>query len=1030
MSTVVSREGSEGLRAIIAPEVLRDEFFDAIRNLARTAPIDTVLEIGSSSGEGSTQAWVEGLRQNPRKPQLHCVEVSRERHQVLEEHWRSESFVKCYCGSSVHLDQFPTEEAVTRFYNTVDGPLRSFPLEQVLGWRREDIAYIRTEKSATGLIREIKRIHRIENFGAVLIDGSEFTGSAELDEVYGAEFILLDDTQAYKCHEAHQRLLRDPAYELIMENPKLRHGCSIFRRRRRARFDPLPQDAPVHYFTMVLNGEPFIRHHIEVLKQLPFRWHWHVVEGAAALAHDTAWSVPAGGVLPDDRHHAGLSVDGTTAYLDEFASSYPGQISIHRPPSGRLWDGKLEMVSEPIKHIFEDCILWEIDADELWTTTQLEEGRKMFLEHPERGAAMFWCDYFVGEHLVIASRHCYTQNPEQDWQRAWNFQPGMKWLKHEPPTLCHKAIDGTWRDVAKGRIFTQAETEARGLVFQHFAYATESQVAFKEKYYGYAGAIAAWERLQAARQYPLLLRDFFPWVTDHTEVDTIARRNVVPLARRNAAGQWEFTQHSVPQKVKSTASPTIVVDGIFFQLNNTGIARLWIELFRQWVFSGIAKHVWLLDRDGTAPDIPGIQRHRIGKLDPHNPGPDSLALQEVCDSLSADVFISTYYTCPISTPCVAMIYDMIPERLNLPPGDWQWEHKKNHILHSKHFVCISQATTHDLRCIHPDIPAADITVAYPAAPPEYKPASATEVAAFRTRHGLLKDYIVVSGDRIGIPVGTQGYKNAALAFRAWSLLPKEARDGLTILCTGGKPELEESLRLLAPDAEVRVIRLSEEDLALAFSGAVALVYPSLYEGFGLPVIEAMACGCPVITCRRASLVEVAGDAALYVNPWDPFETASAIAALRNDPPLRSRLVTSGFHQASKFDFVRMATSVASVLFEVASCPARPDAGRLARTWDALRRIQAEDLRPLRTQLAGQQRETSAAQASLQATQGALVETQKSLKESRNALKETQKSLKETLKAKNRSDKKLKEMLEKQRSPLKRLWNRLRRREKP
>ncbi|HSI61987.1 MAG TPA: hypothetical protein VLE43_02680 [Candidatus Saccharimonadia bacterium] len=59
MSTVVSREGSEGLRAIIAPEVLRDEFFDAIRNLARTAPIDTVLEIGSSSGEGSTQAWVE-----------------------------------------------------------------------------------------------------------------------------------------------------------------------------------------------------------------------------------------------------------------------------------------------------------------------------------------------------------------------------------------------------------------------------------------------------------------------------------------------------------------------------------------------------------------------------------------------------------------------------------------------------------------------------------------------------------------------------------------------------------------------------------------------------------------------------------------------------------------------------------------------------------------------------------------------------------------------------------------------------------
>ncbi|RBP36658.1 glycosyltransferase involved in cell wall biosynthesis [Roseimicrobium gellanilyticum] len=1036
MSTVASRDSSDGLHAIIGPEVFCDEFFDAIRDLARTAAIDTVLEIGSSSGDGSTLAWVQGLGLNPRKPELYCLELSRVRHEALEQRWKQEGFVKCFQGSSVELDQYPSEAEVERFYHTVETSLCNYPLEDVLGWLRRDKAYIQEQNVRTGLIREIKRAQGIEHFGAVLIDGSQFTGNAELDEVYGAEFILLDDVQTFKCHEAHQRLLRDPAYELIMENPRLRHGFSIFRRRRRARFDPLPVEVPVHYFTIVLNGEPFIRHHIEVLKQLPFRWHWHVVEGAADLMHDSSWSVAAGGSVPEDQHRNGLSVDGTTAYLDQLVSSYPGQISIYRPPTGRLWEGKIEMVSEPLKRIFEDCVLWEVDVDELWTVEQFVEGRKMFLEHPEKSAAKFWCDFFVGEKLVIASRHCYAQNPAQEWLRAWSFQPGMKWESHAPPVLSRRQIDGTWRDVASGSIFGHAETASRGLVFQHFAYATEAQAAFKERYYGYAGAVKGWQRLQAERQTPLLLRDFFPWVTDHTEVDAATNRNIIPLARRNGAGQWEFTQHSPPRQAKLTASPTIVVDGIFFQLNNTGIARLWIELLREWVRSGIAEHVWLLDRDGTAPDIPGIRRHRVRRLDTSHPGPDSFMLQDVCDALGADVLVSTYYSCAISTPCVAMIYDMIPERLNLPPGDWQWEHKKHSLTHSRHFVCISEATANDLRCMHPEIAPADVTVAHPAAPHEYKPASADDIAAFRERHGIYLDYIILSGDRIGIPVGTQGYKNAALAFRAWSLLPKEERDSLLILCTGGNLDLEESLRLLAPDAEVRVIRFSEEDLALAFSGAVALVYPSLYEGFGLPVIEAMACGCPVITCQRASLVEVAGDAAVFVNPWDPHETASAITTLRHDAKERSRLIAAGFAQAARFSFARAASSVASTLFEVASRPATPEDDRLAKMWAALRHMQtsASTVRQLTDQLEGQQHAALAAREALSFMQKALVEnqqnltdTQKSLKESRNALKEAQKALKELQKAKKRSEKQLKQMREKPSSPLKRIWNRLRRR---
>ncbi|MEZ0388421.1 MAG: hypothetical protein ACAI34_15205, partial [Verrucomicrobium sp.] len=67
--------------------------------------------------------------------------------------------------------------------------------------------------------------------------------------------------------------------------------ASLFRRRRSTVLDAPRADLPVHYFTLVLNGEPFIRHHLEVMKQLSFPWHWHIVEGAASLHHDTGWSL-------------------------------------------------------------------------------------------------------------------------------------------------------------------------------------------------------------------------------------------------------------------------------------------------------------------------------------------------------------------------------------------------------------------------------------------------------------------------------------------------------------------------------------------------------------------------------------------------------------------------------------------------------------------------------------------------------------------------------------------------------------------
>ena len=253
----------------------------------------------------------------------------------------------------------------------------------------------------------------------------------------------------------------------------------------------------IHFLTIVLDGMPWLPVQLAMLNRLKMDWRWHIVEGVAENKHCTKWCKP---ITPR------FSMDGTTEFLDQLLTH--DRVYVYRKI---LWDGKIEMVNEPFNTSHQAGFIWQMDSDECWEPWQIEHMIRMFNAQPKRTHAQFRCRYFFGPDIVITSRNTYGNREDFEWYRVWRWQYGQKFITHEPPSIPGSDIYP----------FKAAETEREELVFDHYAYTTEEQVAFKETYYGYAGAVDAWRRLQANTVWPVKLGKFIPWVKDNAEVNKL-----------------------------------------------------------------------------------------------------------------------------------------------------------------------------------------------------------------------------------------------------------------------------------------------------------------------------------------------------------------------------------------------------------------------------------------------------------------------------------------------------------------------------
>jgi glycosyltransferase involved in cell wall biosynthesis len=276
-------------------------------------------------------------------------------------------------------------------------------------------------------------------------------------------------------------------------------------------------------------------------------------------------------------------------------------------------------------------------------------------------------------------------------------------------------------------------------------------------------------------------------------------------------------------------------------------------------------------------------------------------------------------SCPV--PAVVTVHDL--GYLHYPAAhrpfdrwylDWT---TRRHTRVARHLIADSQATKNDLIDFYGANPD-QISVVYLGRDETLAPVTDPQViAAAKVKYNIAGDYFLYLGT-------LQPRKNLVRLVEAFhSAVDSLPNESLKLVIAGRQgwlyADIFERVRQLGLTDRILLPGfISETDKPALLSGALAYVYPSLYEGFGLPVLEAMACGAPVLTSNVSSLPEVAGPAALLVDPQETGQIAAGMVQLATNADLRRRLVEQGFRQILQFSWTQAAAQILEILEAVAS----------------------------------------------------------------------------------------------------------------
>jgi glycosyltransferase involved in cell wall biosynthesis len=273
---------------------------------------------------------------------------------------------------------------------------------------------------------------------------------------------------------------------------------------------------------------------------------------------------------------------------------------------------------------------------------------------------------------------------------------------------------------------------------------------------------------------------------------------------------------------------------------------------------------------------------------------------------------------------VVTVHDLIPilagrgliPGVSRPRPSWLAEWTARYYRKAVRLIAISENTKRDL-IAHFGCKPEHIEVVHFGVNPAFRPGTPDERLNFRVRNGLPDNVKVV------LMTGHQYYKNHETGLRVLEKLQRRYGTSLVLLRVGRTtPEWrEQRARSTLPDQIIELDSLRQDRMPELYNAVDCLLFPSWYEGFGLPPLEAMACGTPVVTSNAASLPEAVGDAALTAAPDDVDGLAEAVARLLEDGELRAVQIAKGLDHARRFKWSDNAKSVMATYQQLTECQA-------------------------------------------------------------------------------------------------------------
>jgi glycosyltransferase involved in cell wall biosynthesis len=293
---------------------------------------------------------------------------------------------------------------------------------------------------------------------------------------------------------------------------------------------------------------------------------------------------------------------------------------------------------------------------------------------------------------------------------------------------------------------------------------------------------------------------------------------------------------------------------------------------------------------------------------------EQVAFPRACRRLGVDLAHVPYFASPLSppVPTVVTVHDLIPMVLPLYRGGPLVRLYTSLVAaaaaRARLILADSQASRQDI-LDHLPVPASRVQVVYLAPAPQYRPVDdASLLDAVRRKYALPESFVLWLA-------GFDVRKNARALLHAYTWVHSALGDDYPLVMAGGLPAKDtpffpDPRRLAAALALAGAIRfpgwIDEADKPALYSAATVFAFPSHYEGFGLPILEAMACGTPVVTSNTTSLPELAGTAAFQVDPDDPRRLSAALIALCTQEELRQEMRQKGLAQAARFTWEKTA----------------------------------------------------------------------------------------------------------------------------